>query len=129
MHRPTLLRALPSLLVTAAVVLSVITLLSGTSSAKIPRTLTGIHKIQHIVIIMMENRSFDEYFGTYPGAGGIPMKNGVPTACLPDPRKGHCQRPYHDTADMNGGGNHEWHNYWADLNGGKMDGFISQAEK
>ena len=33
---------------------------------------SGIHKIRHVVIIMQENRSFDEYFGTYPGADGIP---------------------------------------------------------
>ena len=31
---------------------------------------SGIHKIKHIIIIMQENRSFDSYFGTYPGAGG-----------------------------------------------------------
>src|SRR5436305_14585750 len=30
----------------------------------------GIHKIQHVVVIMQENRSFDSYFGTYPGADG-----------------------------------------------------------
>jgi phospholipase C len=36
---------------------------------------SGIHKIQHVVIIMQENRSFDNYFGTYPGADNIPMKN------------------------------------------------------
>ena len=30
----------------------------------------GIHKIKHVVVIMQENRSFDEYFGTYPGADG-----------------------------------------------------------
>ncbi len=47
--------------------------------------LQGIHKIQHIVIIMQENRSFDSYFGTYPGADGIPMKNGVPTVCVTGP--------------------------------------------
>jgi phospholipase C len=35
-------------------------------------------KIKHIVIILQENRSFDHYFGTYPGADGIPMANGVP---------------------------------------------------
>ena len=34
--------------------------------------LTGIHKIKHVVVIMQENRSFDSYFGTYPGADGIP---------------------------------------------------------
>ena len=45
----------------------------------------GIHKIRHVVIIMQENRSFDSFFGTYPGADGIPMKNGVPTVCVPDP--------------------------------------------
>ncbi len=47
-------------------------------------------KIKHIVIIMQENRSFDEYFGTYPGADGIPMQNGVPTVCSPDPKTGQC---------------------------------------
>ena len=36
----------------------------------------GIHKIRHVVIIMQENRSFDSYFGTYPGADGFPMKHG-----------------------------------------------------
>jgi hypothetical protein len=34
-------------------------------------------KIQHVVVIMQENRSFDHYFGTYPGAEGIPMQDGV----------------------------------------------------
>ena len=34
----------------------------------------GIHKIKHVVIIMQENRSFDTYFGTFPGADGIPMQ-------------------------------------------------------
>ena len=28
---------------------------------------TGIHKIKHVIIIMQENRSFDSYFGTFPG--------------------------------------------------------------
>ena len=45
----------------------------------------NIHKIQHVVVIMQENRSFDSYFGVYPGATGIPMNHGVPTVCVPDP--------------------------------------------
>ena len=36
----------------------------------------GIHKIQHVVVIMQENRSFDQYFGTYPGADGLPHQGG-----------------------------------------------------
>ena len=87
---------------------------------------TGIHKIKHIIIIEQENRSFDSYFGTYPGADGIPMKNGVPTVCVPMPTGG-CQAPYHDTADVNGGGPHGEANATADVDGGKMDGFITEA--
>ena len=30
----------------------------------------GIDKIQHIVYLVKENRSFDSYFGTFPGANG-----------------------------------------------------------
>jgi len=61
-------------------------------------------KIKHIVIIMQENRSLDEYFGTYPGADGIPMQNGVPTVCVNDPQTNECIRPYHDPHDVNAGG-------------------------
>ena len=39
----------------------------------------GIRKIVHVVVIMQENRSFDSYFGSYPGADGIPRRKGVPT--------------------------------------------------
>src|SRR5215510_6147241 len=85
----------------------------------------GIHKIKHVIIIMQENRSFDSYFGTYPGAAGIPMHDGSPTVCVPD-LAGGCDRPYHDTSDINGGGPHGLANSVADVNHGKMDGFIRQ---
>ncbi|MBV8223409.1 MAG: phospholipase, partial [Candidatus Eremiobacteraeota bacterium] len=88
-----------------------------------------IHKIKHIIVIMQENRSFDTYFGTYPGADGIPMNNGVPAACVPDPQTGTCIRPYHDTQDRNLGGPHGGNNAAMDINGGKMDGFVASAER
>ena len=97
---------------------------SGASSA----SQQAIHKIRHVIVIMQENRSFDTYFGTYPGADGIPMKNGVPTVCVPDPQHGGCDRPFHDTADLNQGGPHGAVNATADIDGGKMDGFVGQAE-
>jgi len=87
----------------------------------------GIHKIKHVIIIMQENRSFDSYFGTYPGADGIPMKNGTPAVCVPNPAGG-CTRPYHDRADRNGGGPHGEGNAVADVNGGQMNGFIQQRD-
>jgi phospholipase C len=86
-------------------------------------------KIQHIVIIMQENRSFDHYFGTFPGADGIPMANGVPTVCITDPVDKSCVKPFHDSTDKNHGGPHGQSNATADMNGGRMDGFIDQAEK
>jgi phospholipase C len=85
----------------------------------------GIHKIKHVIVIMQENRSFDSYFGTYPGADGLAMSHGVPTVCVPNLGKG-CTKPYHDTADINGGGPHGMGNSVADVNGGKMDGFVRQ---
>ena len=88
----------------------------------------GIHKIKHIIVIMQENRSFDTYFGTYPGADGIPMQNGVPTVCVNDPQTQQCVKPYHDSQDLNHGGPHGEPNAIADINGGKMDGFINQAQ-
>ncbi len=87
---------------------------------------SGIHKIQHVVIIMQENRSFDHYFGTYPGANGIPMQNNIPTVCVPDPETQQCVKPFHDPNDKNSGGPHNKVDANADIDGGKMDGFIRQ---
>jgi phospholipase C len=76
-----------------------------------------------VIVIMQENRSFDSYFGTYPGANGIPA--GV---CMPDPLHGGCVAPFHDPADRNSGGPHGHDSFVKDLDEGKMDGFVHQAE-
>jgi phospholipase C len=90
---------------------------------------SGIHKIRHVVIIMQENRSFDSYFGTYPGADGIPGLAGHPgeVPCLPDPRSRSCVHPYHDTNNRDAGGPHDPRNAVSDINDGRMDGFVAQA--
>ena len=85
-------------------------------------------KIKHIVVVMQENRSFDTYFGTYPGANGFPVQNGQFTVCVNDPKTGKCVYPYHDAANKNFGGPHGQNNASADINGGQMNGFIAQAE-
>ena len=90
---------------------------------------SDIHKIKHVIVIMQENRSFDTYFGTFPGADGIPMQNGVPTVCVTDPRTSQCVKPFHDAQDLNHGGPHGATNATADIDNGKMDGFIAQAER
>jgi phospholipase C len=84
-------------------------------------------KIRHVIIVMQENRSFDSYFGTYPGADGLPLQNGLPRECVPDPANQTCIYPYHDPADRNIGGPHTARDATADIDGGNMDGFVSQA--
>ena len=55
--------------------------------------------IDHIVVLFLENRSFDHLFGTYPGAEGLAAyrgkqagENGVTYATLPRPL-GHDEKP------------------------------------
>jgi phospholipase C len=101
---------------------------SASSGSSASATEAGIQKIKHVVIIMQENRSFDSFFGTYPGADGIPAKNGQFTVCVPDPRTGGCDKPYHDSSLVNGGAGHGLSNAVTDIDGGKMDGFVKSAE-
>jgi len=89
---------------------------------------SGIHKLKHVIVIMQENRSFDSYFGTFPGADGIPMANGTSSVCVPDASAGSCVTPHVDQSDVNGGGPHSAPNATADINSGRMNGFIGQAE-
>ena len=50
--------------------------------------------IEHTIVLMQENHSFDNYFGKYPGADGIPLD-----VCMPvDPatrQSSACVEPFH----------------------------------
>lgn len=77
---------------------------------------------------MQENRSFDEYFGTYPGADGIPRAGGRFSICMPNPG-GPCVPPFHNPQDRNLGGPHTNISYRQDLNDGALDGFLAARKK
>jgi phospholipase C len=50
------------------------------------RDMSNITNVKHVVTLMQENRSFDEYFGTFPGARGLSDPTGVFTNLYgPDP--------------------------------------------
>jgi len=87
-----------------------------------------IHKIKHVIIIMQENRSFDSYFGTFPGADGIPMSHGKPTTCVVNPRMRTCVAPYVDHMNQNVGGPHGALAANGDIHQGKMDGFVYELQ-
>src|SRR5271165_1172754 len=82
-----------------------------TISTSAPAQVPGLN---HIVIIVSENRSFDHLFGTFPGAEGTKAgvgKNGVaiPLAHSVDPPLKDC--------------GHTWADAHRDIDKGKMDGF------
>ena len=93
----------------------------------------SLRDVEHIVILMQENRSFDHYFGTMPGVRGfsdpaaIRLPDGSPV--FRQPHLGHAQgylTPFRlDTsttsAQATPGTDHSWatrHEAW---NNGKMD--------
>ncbi|WP_377643216.1 phospholipase C [Oryzobacter terrae] len=78
--------------------------------------------IKHFVYLMQENHSFDNYFGTYPGADGLP-----PDACVPvrvQQPDGECVRPYWLGGEPISDLGHTQNVFRAQLNSGRNDGFI-----
>ncbi len=78
-------------------------------------------RLDHIVYIIQENITFDHYFGTFPGADGIPMGTRLPYHPGGPPEKA----PFHLHAtfiprDLN----HSWQAAHEAIDGGKMDGFL-----
>jgi phospholipase C len=82
--------------------------------------------IKHIVVIMQENRSFDEYFGTFPGANGIPTGECMPLNAS-NPSLG-CVKPFHTPNFTNIDLQHNMPSSLTSIDGGKMDNFIVGEE-
>ena len=88
-------------------------------------------QIKHIVVLMMENHSFDNYLGTLGRGEGFPLgDDGTPDAGNPD-SAGATIRAYHadSTVQEDGVPCQSWsasHTQWAD---GKMTGFVTSTEQ
>jgi phospholipase C len=93
--------------------------------------------LQHIVILMQENRSFDHYFGTMPGVRGfadpaaIKLPGGKPVFYQPDPAHadGYLLPFRYDTATTSAqatpGLDHHWPTQHRAWNHGRMDGWVA----
>ena len=101
------------------------TTVEATASAKPPTGIdpaAGIENLDHLIFIVQENRSFDHYFGTFPGANGIPrVPNGRSSRVIPIP-SGPCRAPYHDLNLFDSGGPHG--ERLADLDRRRQDGRV-----
>jgi phospholipase C len=102
------------------------------ASGKARLTSAPISEIQHVVVLMQENRSFDHYFGTMPGVRGF-ADPSVPTSRFyqvdaqnPDNYLLPFHTDTHSTSAQNLPSNsHSWgpqHDSW---DNGKMDGFVT----
>ncbi len=93
-------------------------LAASTSSQHQPTT-----PIQHLVVLMQENHSFDNYFGTYPGANGLPADTKMPVDPT-NPAAGYVT-PWHignaTITDLS----HSASTFKDQFDNGKMDGFVS----
>lgn len=82
--------------------------------------------VKHFIVLMQENHSFDNYFGTYPGAEGIPAGTCMPLdPSRPDPST--CVQPFHlgDVPSELEDPDHSAATYRLQYNEGHMDGFVS----
>jgi phospholipase C len=79
--------------------------------------------IQHLVVVMQENHTFDNYFGTYPGANGIPAGTEMPVDPN-NPAAGYVT-PWHIGNTTITDLSHSTSTFNDQYNNGKMDGFIS----
>jgi phospholipase C len=97
--------------------------MSGSAYGQSPQPTTTT-PIEHFIFLMQENHSFDNYFGTYPGANGIPADTCMPVdpyALVTD-----CVEPFHigDLDVKMDDPDHSDSTHQIQYNEGKMDGFV-----
>jgi phospholipase C len=83
--------------------------------------------IKHIIIIFQENHAFDNYFGTFPNATGIPGSTCMPIN-LANSSKG-CVKPYPNTNAVDPGAAHGWMASHTAFDNGRMDGFLVEENQ
>ncbi|MEK6275750.1 MAG: alkaline phosphatase family protein [Actinomycetota bacterium] len=78
--------------------------------------------VRHLITLMQENHTFDNYFGTYPGADGLP-----PGTCMPRDvarRSAGCVKPFHVGGRPVRDLGHNATVYEEQFRQGRMDGFV-----
>jgi len=95
--------------------------LAGPLLSRVPTLASGGIPINHIVVDMQENRSFDHYFGFAPFAGSF----GVPPGYSQPDGQGGTVIPHHFTSLSTPDIGHSWSAMHSEYHGGKMDGFYT----
>ena len=102
----------------ALVALTLAVALPATATAGTPTT-----PIRHIIVLMQENHTFDNYFGSYPGADGIPAATCLPKS-FQDATLG-CSPPAHVGGHAVLGLSTDTTTFARQYRDGRMDGFVA----
>jgi phospholipase C len=107
---------------------------SFTAGARVTDTLsvTSVDRaaipIKHVIVVMQENRSFDQYFGALPANANYADVNGWPRSFANHDTKGIKVPPTHATSScIEADPPHSGAPMRAAWNGGRMDGFVTTA--
>jgi len=93
------------------------TSVSASRSGAAPNT-----PIEHFIVVMQQNHTFDNYFGTYPGANGLPKDICVPVSLSND--KASCVAPFKITNEPISDLSHSDAIFSKQFQDGKMNGFV-----
>jgi LPXTG-motif cell wall-anchored protein len=148
------LRGLPPVLWSLRVLTLVAMVAAGL--APVSAATSGLEKINHVIVIYQENRSFDSLYGSFPGADGLANagdavkqvdKTGKPYATLPQPINSNLKPSGPDTrfpanlpvqpfdisqfvpADQKTGDMvHRFYQEQYQIDGGKMDKYVAWTD-
>jgi phospholipase C len=84
--------------------------------------------IEHFIVIMQQNHTFDNYFGTYPGANGIPSGVCMPVA-LSDEKNRKCVTPFEIGTDPISDLSHSDTIFQIQYQNGRMNGFVDALKR
>lgn len=83
--------------------------------------------IKHFIVLMQENHTFDNYFGTYPGANGIPADTQMPVD--PINSSAGVVIPWHIGNSSITDLSHNGATFEEQYNHGLMNGFVSSIDR
>jgi phospholipase C len=92
---------------------------------RLPAGTDTVPQIEHIVVVMQENHSFDNYFGVLGRGDGFTLdRHGQPINANPDPSGGYVRAFHESDTCQPGGVSQSWNASHIQFAGGSNDGFV-----
>ncbi len=91
----------------------------------LPEGTDTLPAIEHIIVLMMENHSFDNYLGVLGRGDGFKLRHGVPTASNPD-SAGNAIPAFHmpSSCQLDAHPGQDWNASHISYDDGRNDGFV-----